>query len=336
MTRFLRLLAFCPTSVFVLGTSLLTTGLVCGQAPPKSATRLSTIATPELRVFRLKNLAAVNIIETVQRAVPEVQFFEESESNVIIGYGETKYFATAEALIKSLEEARAQNQGDIEEIEVLPLKHLDVSTCQHIVNAFQKSFGGTVSIDPEGNRLIVYGPVSTITNYMKLIKMLDDNAPPGSVRIQPKPAQVSVRVVWLLGGLDDPNASNPPEDLKKGALAELKSIGVPTESLRMLAQAVVNNAGMGKPFSMSTSVLLEGRCELTVRGTLIRGPEGPPRLDLAVRAERGAKTADGSPKQRLCEFETEIAAALGHYVVLGTSPMEDYTSVFVVQVNQKD
>jgi hypothetical protein len=85
------------------------------------------------------------------------------------------------------------------------------------------------------------------------------------------------------------------------------------------------------PFQTLGVAKLDAPCEFTVTGRLTDKTELPGlHISITADCERPGK------RQRLCNLETNISAPLGHLVVLGVTPTDASTSVFVVQVLRPD
>src|SRR5262249_8783406 len=147
--------------------------------------------------------------------------------------------------------------------------------------------------------------------------------------------ELRVRVVWLVSGLAREDAV-PPPDLGD-VLAELTKLGI--DKPRLAAQTLVN-ALPGQSFKVDGSAKLEGTCRLAIAG--VRGEKkAPPSMHLDVKATREGEPQKGfaggrRSEEQICSLSTHITTPLGHAVVLGVTPTDGLTSVFVVQVLRKD
>src|SRR4029077_6556385 len=110
-------------------------------------------------------------------------------------------------------------------------------------------------------------------------------------------------------------------------LSGLGKLGI--DRPRLVSQTMVNGT-VGTQFRAHGVAKLDGAaCRLTVSGRLsVKGDT--PALEISLNASQPA--ARGTGETSLCELRTEITAPIGHFVVLGMTPMDAMTSVFVVQV----
>jgi hypothetical protein len=91
----------------------------------------------------------------------------------------------------------------------------------------------------------------------------------------------------------------------------------------------------GNAFTMNGSAMLDKPCSLSINGSVLSRAGETPVLDITVIARSLTGNRNGSAVATLCQLDTRIAAPLGHSVVLGVTPTEKSTSVFVVQVLAK-
>ena len=193
-----------------------------------------------------------------------------------------------------------------------------------------------LAVDERTNSIIVSGENERLNIAEALIERLDSVTNPAALpTARPDHPPVQVRVLWLVSGLKGDRAA-PAKDLEPvvGALAKL---GI--EDLRVVANSLVNVSG--KEFALLGTPLLDAPTRFEVTGTLEWAPPmHHPKLtlDLEVRVDRGAspgaKDAQLAP-HKLVSLSSTIDAPYGQFVVLGASPIDEMTSVFVLQVVQQ-
>jgi hypothetical protein len=137
-------------------------------------------------------------------------------------------------------------------------------------------------------------------------------------------SQVQVRVVWLVNDGPHQEASKLSDDLKE-VLPGLAKLGI--DKPRLAAQTLVNVTS-GTKFQTRGVARLDSPCQFSVSGQFT-GSNEPPKLYVDIRANR---VPQAGPPGEICSLQTEISAPPGHLVVLGVTPTEASTSVFVVQV----
>jgi hypothetical protein len=231
-----------------------------------------------------------------------------------------------------------------------PARQLKVFSLLHVPaegtrEALMQVAGADVKLafDAAGNRVIVQGNPEALQVVEALLLRLDE--PPAQRAEEPQPAaaaeDVQVRIVWLVAGLKNAEAAEPPKDLEN-VVAELEKMGV--AHLKTAAQVFVKSVP-SMPFNVSGSAMLDEPCELEVSGSL-KAPRRAFSNDnpSAARSQRNASQeptlleisvrAHGAPDQRLADLQTTITAPEGHSVVLGVSPVGTLTSVFVVQLRR--
>jgi hypothetical protein len=199
-----------------------------------------------------------------------------------------------------------------------------------------------LAFDGAGNRVIAQGDPETLEMVEALLLRLDEPPAQPAQEVQsPEAAEdVQVRIVWLVAGLKDAAAADPPRDLQN-VVEELEKMGV--TNLKTAAQVFVKSVP-SMPFNVSGSAMLDEPCELEVGGSLTKRRSSPAKdsasspqhvkpapaqtlLEINVRAR-------GAMDQRLADLQTTITAPEGHSVVLGVSPVGSLTSIFVVQLRR--
>jgi hypothetical protein len=144
-------------------------------------------------------------------------------------------------------------------------------------------------------------------------------------------ADVQVRVIWLISGPGRPDEPAAPDDLKE-VLPALAKLGI--DRPRLAAQTLVN-VNPNANFTARGTARLETPCSFDVEG-LYSDKKDSPVLEISIVA-RGMQDRGPVVKQEnICNLRTKISAPLGHLVVLGVTPTESTTSVFVVQVLSKE
>ncbi|HEY8504081.1 MAG TPA: secretin N-terminal domain-containing protein [Gemmataceae bacterium] len=312
------------------------------EAPPK----------PELTVVQLKFANAEEVARVIMsvfgKDATRVSADPRLNSLVI-----SAPRSTAEAIKKLVETLDREGGAEpVRQIKIFTLRHIRPDrNLQELLRLAAQNL--TVGIDERTNSVIAMGTTHDLEVLAALVTRLDVEPPP------PDPAEkeeMRVRVVWLVTGLARKDPAPPPADLAP-VLRELEKIGV--TDLGLAAQVVIST-GMENRFTVQGSAALDDPCVLNISGIVSRAERIQPPEDPRVRGFGGARDrdrgppppvtvrapADGrlprmqitisavstrQPQAELAHLETTIAAPLGHSVVLGVTPIESKTSVFVVQ-----
>jgi Bacterial type II/III secretion system short domain len=144
-------------------------------------------------------------------------------------------------------------------------------------------------------------------------------------------ADVQVRVIWLISGPGRPDEPAAPDDLKE-VLPALAKLGI--DRPRLAAQTLVN-VNPNANFTARGTAKLEAPCSFDVEG-LYSDKKDSPVLEISIVARGMQDRGPVVKHENICNLRTKISAPLGHLVVLGVTPTESTTSVFVVQVLSKD
>lgn len=136
----------------------------------------------EVRIFKLKNANAVNLVPTIQGAVQKdrrdttVKLSAEPTSNRLIVSAPVDVMKKVEQLIMELDQAADVEGG----ARVFELKVADAVQLAPVISSATRMPGGrrgrsslSVTADPQTNSLVVVGPASEIQTVETLIEQLD-------------------------------------------------------------------------------------------------------------------------------------------------------------------
>jgi hypothetical protein len=293
------------------------------KPPPSPAAEMPT----EMRVFHARHVKAQDLAQTIrtiwgQRLGPQLSVAVDERSNSVIVMAGAGELALVETLVNKLDAASdADRSGNV--IRILPLSHARADG--GLVNALGLVLPkGSFQVDQLRNQVIVSGDPKTVEGAESFIRHLD------TLQSKPKSPQVQVRLVWLASGSND--VRKPPEDMK-AVITELAKLGI--EEPCLVSQTSVaaqpdaqfrleGLAGLGTP-----------PYRLSVSGKLLGAPgELTNRLQISIQATQAAGPGAAGSNQ-IGRLDTEITAPPGQFVVLGMTPTETTTSVFVVQILPK-
>jgi len=293
-----------------------------------------------VRIFALKYAKAEEVAKTISKAAPgrpPILAVPDYRTNAVIITTAAERFKVVEELVKLLD-APARDTASGHNVQVVILKNARASELAKMLQPMVPD--AIFAADSLSNTLVFSASDSTKMIVEQLVQRLDQERPGAE-----PPQGRKVRVVWLVSGLDLPA---PPPDMKD-VTEELATMGV--EGLGLGAQSIVQTVSSGK-FSVQCSPVAFSRCRLEMKGTLEEDRNGPPRVELTLSAmgllqppppvvPQPTPAAGPLPPQpvlpspgpnQLASISTTLMAPPGHKVVLGVSPIEKYTSVFVIQV----
>jgi hypothetical protein len=181
---------------------------------------------------------------------------------------------------------------------------------------------GKFALDPKRKMVIVSADDRTQEKVEALLTRLEERKVPA----RPAP-DVQVRIVWLVSGQAQGEGAPPPDDLQE-LLPGLAKLGILRP--RLAAQTLVT-VTPNTQFQAKGMAKLHTPCQFSVMGNFGDKKETP-ELEISLRATHARQ---GGPEE-ICNLQTQISAPLGHLVVLGVTPNESLTSVFVVQVLPKE
>jgi hypothetical protein len=186
------------------------------------------------------------------------------------------------------------------------------------------------ALDRQRHAVVLTGPEKDVQEAVKVLRQLEEQRAARPAE-RPRARNYRVRVVWLAnypGVKELPKGRNlpVPPDLKE-VQSELAKMGI--DDLRLVSQSLAStNSG-----EFQVEGVLPGmpggppNPRILVKGTILQ--PGDDRLGLALSLDVGEP---GEPQNKLCRLSTRITTTSGHLVVLGVTPADESTSVFVVQV----
>jgi hypothetical protein len=324
-----------------------TVALVHGADPPKPsppAPDNKGAAKVQVHIYSAKNARATELA----RLVKEVFGGEDSGRNIRTGVDETSnsvviaapeddLIAIMRFLIKVDERPRPDSEA-VQHLKIYPLKYAE--TDRFLEESLRMLFTnrpGKFTLDRARNQVVLFTDEYTQKLVETLLQRLDQPLDRGPEKPRP-PAEMQVRIVWLASGLARKDAPNPPPDLH-AVITELAKVGV--EEPRLVSQSIIN-ANTGSEFTTQGLAKLDTSCTLAINGMVLDKPGRNMELRISIKATpvvttqgSGPFAGRGGPAAQICRLETTITAPLGHSVVLGVTPTETITSVFVVQMLPK-
>jgi hypothetical protein len=304
-------------------------------------------AKAKTTIYRLKYADVVMVTEVLKTVFADEWFrvAPDERSHSVIVLAGPALDDKISVLIESLDQpaARPAVAENSAEVRVLRLNHADVEMVARVIATVFRDGELRVAVENPSNSMIVYAVPAVLDKITALIADLDRQpARPATTGLPIEVRTLQVRIVWLMSGeLVDEAAPAVPPGFDEVA-EELSTIGV--SGLRTVAQ-VIAKAQVGHPIELTCSPLLKKDCQLNVVGQVDLESEAQrPALDINLSAVESVFDAEGrqmfgrgrSPTREFVSLKTRIDAPFHHYVVLGVSPVEKSTSVFVLQVTPVD
>lgn len=306
-------------------------GLALGQQPDAVPTQNVPPVPTEFQVFRLKNIpaheAAAILNNLFANSRPTVRVAADTGTNSLIVQARKSTLTEIEGVLSRLDTPRTETTN-ASRTRVIQLGAADpdknLEDMIRVVAVAAKQPAKFV-VDRNRRVVVVNGEDATIQAIEGLLKSLQ----PAVKQQDEKFGDVQIRVVWLVsGGAGREDAAAPPSDLKD-VVAGLSQLGI--ERPRLAAQALVN-VSSGSEFQASGTARLDNAsCQFSVMGRFTDRKDAAG-LQISIRAHRPSNRGVDD----LGHIQTDISAPIGHMVVLGVTPTESLTSIFVVQVLRQD
>jgi len=295
------------------------------DVPPDAGEKKEEMIT--LEVYSLKHVDGQTVVAMVSQVFPDAVLTFDPASSRLIAYALASDQERLKGLIQRIDVLPEHD----EQVKVINLIHAEAAPMAQAVSEILDTEEVRIAVDTRTNSLIAVGPESTLSVIEALLLRLDEPEPRKSEET------FRVRIVWFAEGSPDDEAAKLDNDLL-AVQAELSRIGV--GPFHSMGQVVVNTAPGGEFQIGCPAALGDEPADLKINGFLNFERRERPLLAIKITATRrgfrGGGGATGFPgDERLVELQTDIAAPLGHCVVLGVTPVSEKTLAFAVQVRSE-
>ncbi|MHC5005359.1 MAG: secretin N-terminal domain-containing protein [Planctomycetota bacterium] len=185
-----------------------------------------------------------------------------------------------------------------------------------------------LAFDAQSGQVIARGLQEDLDAVSELIAALDV-AVAGKADA-PARGEMQIRLVWLVGGLEEGLGRSVPADLRP-VTEQLRRLGI--EGLRQVSQVLLR-VSAGEQFQSAFHAELGAGWRMAMKGSA-GGTETARRLEIEIEGSAATGFDGAAGSGRLLELSTSITTAPDHFVVLGVSPIGPMDSVFVVQIREQ-
>jgi|GEM_PF-4234755 len=321
---------------------VLASGAASGQDVPEETTYEGVQL--ELEVVPVLHAPAEYIGLTLRNVLRTVRITPDDRTNSLIVVGTRQELDTAKQLLASIDVRVDEERMNLPEetgkqVRSYGVQHTQVDqeflrTLSNLLRTtdYEKS-SLQLALDQRQNQVIASGELAYLNALGALVTMLDQ--PVDTTIDTSTPGELSVRLLWLVGG-NTGTSRSVPADVDQ-VVEELTRYGV--EDLKLGAQAMIR-VSADDDFSTTFSSSLTTRWTHEVSGRVLTTADGALRLDIDVGAIGDAVPRQGEQPgpigKQVIEFKTTIHTSAGHFVVLSMSPVGDMDSVYVLQINGTD
>ena len=295
----------------------------------------------EVKIFHLETITPADAVKALTQIMtdldpdtePSVRFAVQPTTKSLIAKGTAEDLKIVQTFLMSVDPHPAQdppNKKFVQKLFPITLKHADPNALLSAINNVGLPFQ-TYS-DYRTNKLLVYGPEIEFGRVTELIEVLD--VPMMGVQDKDVRNNVMIRFVWLAEtALSEEHARKVPADLTGpiDALRQKIGLGELRTASQILVQASTSSASTDS-FKASGTAELKHAYSIQFSGTIGAG-SGPDQYQLQVHIST-QDLADGGAGPT--ELTTQCAGIRpGQPVILGTTPINSHSSVFVVQILEK-
>jgi hypothetical protein len=240
-------------------------------------------------------------------------------NNSILIYAPADRLQSAKEIIRMMDVPQPD-----QEVRIFSLQHIEAKKASEML-AYMVNQAYVVT-DPNANRLLVKAKASDLATVEALLQAID-------IAPSPVAGDVRVRLVWLVADLPHEEAPPAPPDLGE-VVRELEKHGL--ENLKVATQTIIKVSRKPRSnFSAQGTTRLAEPCQLLLNGQVVGGEGEALTLSIQIDARDRldvVRGRGGSRGEQLCHLASELTLTPGHSVVLGVTPINAMTSVFVVQL----
>jgi hypothetical protein len=307
--------------------------LACGLLPAEVRAQQPAAAkesrpAPDLKIIPLRNAEAQQVIKQLSELFPELynrsRLVADGNTNSVLVVATPEDYTQIERFVVKLDSAgpgAAPSLPASRQFRVFHLKSIvPDKPLTDALSMIVSPQGGQFVVDKDRRTVIVSANEPSIELVEALLAKLEEQQKPKLTKL----TKLRVRIVWLAGSLRPEESADLPKDMK-GVAEELATLGI--DKLRLVSQSVIDVVA-GTPFSSQGVARLGFPCSLSINGTVSESSGESPKLQLSLNGN----AIRNNGVSQLCQLSTEMVTPPGHFVVLGVTPTDGSTSVFVVQL----
>jgi len=279
-----------------------------------------------LIAYPLNYVDGKDVLQCVRTFSPEAQVTIDSTRKRVIVFASHTAHQRLMDLLKKIDVPPAEEES---QLKVFSLVNANASSMSSLLSRIASNKEVKIAADLRTNSLLAVGPPDQLQVIAALLMSLDEKS---DRELHLPNKTYRVRIVWF--------AEGPPNDkavkLDNGLQVvqdELSRIGI--KAIRQMGQTMVSAAPQGD-FNIGCSVVLgDGPADLEINGNLDMRRETPHlKIEISVGRDQALADRDAGTTRpvQVVNLATEIIAPLGHYVVLGVTPVQEKTLAFAVQV----
>jgi hypothetical protein len=294
-----------------------------GQEQPAEQRTEEQRSETILEVIRLNHTPADNVVQTLNIVLPHemsrrMRIASDPVNNSILIHAPADRVQYAKEIISKMDVPQPDQELKIFSLRYIEAKKASEMLPQIVNHAYAVA-------DPNANRLLVRGKASDLATVEALLQAID-------VAPSPVAGDVRLRLVWLVAHLPHEEAPPAPPDLGE-VVHELEKHGI--ENLKVATQTIIKVSRKPQSnFSAQGTTRLAEPCQLILNGQVVSSEGEALTLSIQIDAceQDGLREGGRSQGRPLCRLSSELTLTPGHSVVLGVTPINAMTSVFVVQL----
>ncbi|MDA7977583.1 MAG: hypothetical protein MPJ50_02295 [Pirellulales bacterium] len=279
----------------------------------------------EFTVVNLEFTSAEETAALVEQAAigMPLNIVADSRRNALLIRGDAAAVEFVKTILDSLD---VPGDNELYSIRTYALRHADAD---QVLDAVSSVFSGMsdvrASVDSRTNTIIFYASDSHHEQIESLLRELDgtnESAAMTDTSVENRESSYKIRLIWLSAGEESVERGSLTEGLQPVA-AELASYGF--DNLELAGQMMVNSTGS---IECAGRILYGGEDYYLQSAGLVHSEGKRLRLTLNVSLSTGR----GSGRFPVAQASTQIFTQPGHFTVLGVSPADNKTAIFVVQI----
>ena len=328
------------------GICALTIALISASSLGQDDPRVAFSNDIRLEVVPVRYAPAEHVSITLKNVIRTIHVTPDNRTNSLIVAGTSDEIETAKQLLASLDVRVDEERMELPErtgkqVRAYGVEHAEVD--QQFLGTLSTLLRTTetertqlhLALDSRQNQVIASGQPEYLSAVATLVDMLDQPVESRLTTTTQASGELSVRLLWLVGGNSDDSRS-VPNDVQP-VVDELSRYGV--QDLKLGAQAIIR-VSANDDFRTSFASTVDAHWMHEVNGRIHSTAEGRLRLEIDVEGMSAPDSRPGSgqsrPSRDVIHFQTAIHTTAGQFVVLSMNPVANMDSVYVLQINSVD
>jgi type II secretory pathway component GspD/PulD (secretin) len=266
---------------------------------------------------------------------PQVRVTVDAPSNRLIIATSPAVWAELEPLIRKLDVNSPELENNSRKMATISFKGLEnTNVLQSALDMLLQHNQNAKYTMVDNHSMLLYGDEKTIAavrDLCELLKKTVASSKESDHAVLSTALPLQVRLLWLVNGAGKDAPGTPLAGDLEALVPVLARLGI--QHPRLITNGLIKTT-VGGVFKSTGKSSFDGGVKLDFDGHT-RLVEKMPYVNLQLKLTRDA-APDGKPGVALANIETDFQAPFNHFVLLGMTPLDSATAVFVLQITQPE